>query len=185
MRTRDAFQFARKFSSTDSLAHLKRVKSTAKPGESQAATTKDSVIEILLFPTSVLTASELEAALDAAPLKEYLAEPTWEPEPIDGVERGEREFAGKAYVTAVPAGTARTQEQVDEWGRVWPVQIVHLREGAGAKVRQKGWARAKSQWLGQQAEAVWRAAKEAGEKGEVSRSSGAGAQRSVLRCGLR
>jgi len=167
MRTRDAFQFARKFTSPDALAHLKRVRSTAQPGQSQAATTATSIIEILLFPTAVLAASELVAALATAPVNEFLAAPPWAAEAEAGRVRA-REFAGKAYVTEVPAGTARTQEQVDEWGRVWPVQIVHLREGAGAKVRQKGWARAKSAWLRGQAEAVWKSAVEAGEKGEVS-----------------
>lgn len=163
MRTRDAFQFARKFASPDALAHLKRVKSTAKPGQSQAATTATSVIEILLFPTAALAASELQAALAAAPLGEYLCEPPWEAE-----AEGGREFAGRAYATAVPAGTARTQGQVDEWGEVWPVQIVHLREGAGARVRQKGWERAKVGWLEKEAGEVWARAREAGERGEVS-----------------
>lgn len=144
MRTKDAFQFARKFSSsTDSLAHLKRVKSSVTP---QTATT---IIQILLFPTSVMAEADITAALAASPLAQY----------VD--ERG-------VYVSEVPAGTARTDAQVQEWGTVWPVQIMHVREGAGAKVRQRGWERGKVGWLRAEVKKVWRDAVAAGEKGEVA-----------------
>lgn len=146
MRTKDVFTFARRFSTTDALHHLKRVRS---PPTTDGPATKDTVVSILLFPTSVLPdGAQLGEELDKAPsLKEHLA-------------------SEGAYKVEVPAGTARTKAQVREWGAVWPVQIVHIREGAGAKVRVKGWERAKVDWVNKRARAVWDQARQAGEQGE-------------------
>lgn len=55
---------------------------------------------------------------------------------------------------------------------MWPVQMIHIREGARAMPRGKGWERVKVEWIRKEAERVWRTARDAGEKGEVSLSFG-------------
>lgn len=75
---------------------------------------------------------------------------------------------GETSVLDVPATIARTDAQAEEWGKVWPVQMVHIREGPKALPRAKGWERAKEEWVRREGERVWKAAREAGERGEVS-----------------
>ncbi|TNY20591.1 hypothetical protein DMC30DRAFT_352104 [Rhodotorula diobovata] len=73
----------------------------------------------------------------------------------------------KMYTVDVPAAAARTDKQASEWGSVWPVQVVHVREGAKATMRKKGWERAKLEWVERQARKVWERAEDAGRRGEV------------------
>ena len=71
----------------------------------------------------------------------------------------------------VPAQPAHTEKQAEEWNHVWPVTLVHIREGPKAAFRKKGWERGKMEWIEKEVGRVWGKAKEAGERGEVSRIS--------------
>lgn len=61
-----------------------------------------------------------------------------------------------------------TDQQAHEWGKVWPVQVMHIREGAKALRKKKGWEKAKLEWIESQAKKVWERALDAGRRGEVS-----------------
>lgn len=110
----------------------------------------DMPVSVLLFPVSS-SPSDLHALLTSSPLGSALS-PLPVPEP---------------YIINVPAQPARTDKQAEEWGRVWPVTIVHIREGAKAVRRKKGWERAKLEWIEREMRGVWDKAKEAGRRGEV------------------
>ncbi|GAA5931678.1 hypothetical protein JCM1841_000456 [Sporobolomyces salmonicolor] len=109
----------------------------------------DMPVSVLLFPVSS-SPSDLHALLTSSPLGSALS-PLPVPEP---------------YIINVPAQPARTDKQAEEWGRVWPVTIVHIREGAKAVRRKKGWERAKLEWIEREMRGVWDKAKEAGRRGE-------------------
>lgn len=146
-----AFSFVRKHAARfDELAHLKRVRQVDRTETSVGA---NSTISVLLFPVhtaptdfaTLFASSSLATTLAAAEI------------PLPEV-----------FQVDVPATIARTDAQAEEWGRVWPVQMVHIREGPKALPRSKGWERAKEIWIRREVERVWNAAKEAGERGEVS-----------------
>ncbi|GAA6006657.1 Tad3p [Rhodotorula paludigena] len=160
------FQFVRKHASRkfNELAHLKRVRPIASrapsPSPPPAAdedgdaershrSDPDQLQSVLLFPVASAPA-DLVALLAASPLASALA-----PAPVPAV-----------YTVDVPAEAARTEKQAREWGAVWPVQVVHVREGAKAVKRKKGWERAQVEWVQRQAEKVWERAQEAGRRGE-------------------
>ncbi|GAA5906305.1 hypothetical protein JCM5296_000310 [Sporobolomyces johnsonii] len=109
----------------------------------------DMPVSVLLFPVSS-SPSDLHALLTASPLGAALS-PLPVPEP---------------YIIDVPAQPARTDKQAEEWGKVWPVTIVHIREGAKALRRKKGWERAKLEWIQRETRRVWDKAQEAGRRGE-------------------
>lgn len=67
----------------------------------------------------------------------------------------------------MPSTIARTEAQGREWGKVWPVQMVHIREGPKALPRAKGWERVKKAWVRREGERVWKAALDAQKRGEV------------------
>ncbi|BGP18724.1 hypothetical protein JCM10213_009203 [Rhodosporidiobolus nylandii] len=109
----------------------------------------EAVQQVLLFPVSSAPAN-LEDLLRASPLAAAVGE--------DNVP--------KPYIVDVPAQAAHTEEQAEEWGRVWPVQVVHIREGAKATRRKRGWERAKMEWIEREARRVWERAEQAGQRGE-------------------
>lgn len=153
------FQFVRKHSSRkfNELGHLKRVRPLvprAEPdeetGEHPHRADPDQLQSVLLF--SVASAPpNLSDLLANSPIAKAL-----EPGPPP-----------KMYTVDVPAAAARTDKQASEWGSVWPVQVVHVREGAKATMRKKGWERAKLEWVERQARKVWERAEDAGRRGEV------------------
>ncbi|GAA6041353.1 hypothetical protein JCM8097_007680 [Rhodosporidiobolus ruineniae] len=109
----------------------------------------DVLQQVLLFPVASAPA-DMKELLAASPLAAALGD---EPFP-------------KPYIVDVPAQPAHTEEQAQEWAKVWPVQVVHIREGAKATRRKRGWERAKMEWIERQARKVWQKAEEAGKRGE-------------------
>ncbi|GAA5858948.1 hypothetical protein JCM8547_007169 [Rhodosporidiobolus lusitaniae] len=110
----------------------------------------DAQQRVLLFPVTTAPAN-LQELLAASPLAQQLREGEELPVP---------------YVVEVPAKPAHTEEQAEEWGKVWPVQVVHIREGAKATRRKRGWERAKMEWITKEAKKVWTKAEEAAQRGE-------------------
>ncbi|KPV73499.1 uncharacterized protein RHOBADRAFT_54718 [Rhodotorula graminis WP1] len=152
------FQFVRKHSSRkfNELGHLKRVRPLqprAEPdeetGEHPHRADPDQLQSVLLFPVGSAP-PDLEDLLARSPIGKAL-----EPGPPPSI-----------YTVGVPAAAARTDKQASEWGQVWPVQVVHVREGAKAIMRKKGWERAKLEWVERQARKVWERAEDAGRRGE-------------------
>ncbi|GAA5930466.1 Tad3p [Sporobolomyces koalae] len=169
------FQFVRKHTSRkfNELQHLKRVRpmqnaveeatlvetpcSTAtETTESQTAEPQrkgtlaaDTPVSILLFPVATAP-SDLVQLLASSALTQALA-----PEPIPAL-----------YTVDVPAQAAHTEKQAEDWNKVWPVTLVHIREGPKATMKKKGWERAKIEWSEKEIERVWTSAKEAGKRGE-------------------
>ncbi|GAA6053298.1 hypothetical protein JCM3770_006672 [Rhodotorula araucariae] len=151
------FQFVRKHSSRkfNELGHLKRVRPLAprpspdESGEHPHRADPDQLQSVLLFPVASAP-PDLVDLLAASPIGLALA-----PAPPPTI-----------YVVDVPAAAARTDKQAEEWGKVWPVQVVHVREGAKATMRKKGWERAKLEWVERQARKVWERAEDAGRRGE-------------------
>ncbi|BGP42350.1 tRNA-specific adenosine deaminase subunit tad3 [Rhodotorula kratochvilovae] len=153
------FQFVRKHSSRkfNELGHLRRVRPLAPPpppavpGEPvyPHRADPDQLQSVLLFPVASAP-PDLADLLAASPIGQALA-----PAPPPTI-----------YVVEVPAAAARTDKQAEEWGKVWPVQVVHVREGAKATMRKKGWERAKLEWIERQARKVWERAEDAGRRGE-------------------
>ncbi|KAK4051644.1 tRNA-specific adenosine deaminase subunit tad3 [Microbotryomycetes sp. JL201] len=138
------FQFVRKHTGRfDELNHLKRVKPKVAAIERghQAA---DAPLSVLLFPVATAP-TNLQQLLKETSFGKVNSEP---------------------YVCAVPASVARTEEQAAEWGKVWPVAMMHIREGARALPRARGWEQVKEEWIQREAEDVWRAAVEAEQIGE-------------------
>lgn len=105
----------------------------------------DAPVSILLFPAET-GPTNLDELLAASPLA-FL-----EPKP---------------YLVTVPATIARTEAQANEWGKLWPVTVVHIREGPKALPRAKGWERVKKAWIKREGERVWKAAHDAAARGEV------------------
>ncbi|KAM0789684.1 hypothetical protein ACM66B_006545 [Microbotryomycetes sp. NB124-2] len=142
--TPDVFQFVRKHTGRfDELNHLKRVKPKVTSSE-RGHQTADAPLSVLLFPVATAPAD----------LQRLLLETSFaEVNPVP-------------YVCAVPASVARTKEQAAEWGKVWPVAMMHIREGARALPRARGWEQVKEEWIQREAERVWRAALEAEKRGE-------------------
>ncbi|SCZ98046.1 BZ3500_MvSof-1268-A1-R1_Chr3-3g06540 [Microbotryum saponariae] len=122
------------------LSHLKRVRpllSASSPS-----------VSVLLFPVSSAPSN----------LSELLATH----QPFNDVN-----ITLDLYTLLVPATIARTDAQAENWGQLWPVQTMHIREGPKAKPRAQGWERCKLEWVRSEAEKVWRAAKQSrDEKGE-------------------
>lgn len=75
----------------------------------------------------------------------------------------------------VPTVLARTEAQLQEWTeKAWPVSYVPIREGPKAHPpKSAGWLRTKKEWIDREVAKVWRAAEEAGRRGEVSDSPSA------------
>lgn len=183
------FQFVRKHTGRkfNELAHLKRVRPVYEPlsttstpkvetvdlptqpggdppasptGSSSSSSLKqirqprtgpDALQSVLLFPVSSAP-EDLAELLAASPVGQALL-----PESVPLL-----------YTVEVPAEAAVTDLQASEWGKVWPVQIMHIREGAKATKRKKGWEKAKLEWIESQARKVWERALDAGRRGEVS-----------------
>ncbi|KAM0749917.1 hypothetical protein T439DRAFT_42353 [Meredithblackwellia eburnea MCA 4105] len=144
-----AFAFGKKnFKSKTALSHLKTVKRVNSDIDGRS-NSPDSLISVLLCPISPTTPSlsDLNASLQSSPLANF--------DPVPQI-----------YVVQVPATVARTEKQAEEWGKVWPVTMVHIREGPKALPRAKGWERCKKAWIKKEAEKVWKAAKEAEKRGE-------------------
>lgn len=140
--------FARKNSDQYSaLSHLKRIKKVEGFAASQADSDErgEALIAVVLFP--VHQAPDNITELIANSTIAFLS-------PVP-------------YITKVPATVARTEAQALEWGALWPVTIVHLREGSKALPKAKGWERAKAAWIKREGERVWKAANDAGQRGEV------------------
>lgn len=175
-----AFQWMRKrgsmsvdsSSAFDDLSHLKRVRNhphdpdrdsglipgpgtplgdrnvfVAPNGSQRHLTGPDSLVTVLLLPTSTAPADLQDQISDWATSVGITQTP-------------------KIYVVTVPSAIARTDQQAREWGRLWPVQMVHIREGPRARPRAQGWERAKQQWVRREAERVWLAALDAHKRGE-------------------
>ncbi|GAA5845807.1 hypothetical protein JCM3766R1_000321 [Sporobolomyces carnicolor] len=166
------FQFVRKHTSRkfNELGHLKRVRPIEPPRRDEQASdaTQDDQVEptteaptrkgtlaadapvsILLFPTASAPPN-LAELLESSPLKDALS-----PDPIPPM-----------YTVDVPAQPAHTEQQAQEWNKVWPVTLVHIREGPKATMKKKGWERAKMEWIEREMRKVWAKAKEAGQRGE-------------------
>ncbi|BGP26646.1 tRNA-specific adenosine deaminase subunit tad3 [Rhodotorula toruloides] len=171
------FQFVRKHSTRNKneLSHLKRVRpiessrssspverdrrsDNAEESDGRSSqlsenrrtrTDPDAYQSILLFPVTTAP-TNLVDLLAASPVADIL-----EPNPIPPL-----------YTVEVPVEAAHTEQQAEEWSKVWPVTIVHIREGAKATRKKKGWERAKLEWVEQQARKVWERAEEAGRQGE-------------------
>lgn len=111
----------------------------------------DALQSVLLFPVSSAPPN-LAELLQASPVGQALL-----PEPLPPL-----------YTVEVPAEAAVTDQQAHEWGKVWPVQVMHIREGAKALRKKKGWEKAKLEWIESQAKKVWERALDAGRRGEVS-----------------
>lgn len=77
-------------------------------------------------------------------------------------------IASAPYTIPVPTTFARTQEQLEEWSKVWPVNIIPIREGPKASVKSTGWSRTKKEWIDGEVAKVLKAAKESQRRGEVS-----------------
>ncbi|GAA5904845.1 hypothetical protein JCM6882_003221 [Rhodosporidiobolus microsporus] len=122
---------------------------SSRPRAQSVRTGGDTLQRVLLFPVSsappnlpeLLASSPLAAALGDEPIPEL-------------------------YTVDVPAQPAHTEEQADEWSKLWPVQVVHIREGAKATRRKRGWERGKVEWITREAKKVWQKAEEAGKRGE-------------------
>ncbi|GAA5875125.1 hypothetical protein JCM16303_005018 [Sporobolomyces ruberrimus] len=177
------FQFVRKHTSRkfNELQHLKRVRPIQQPSESNGSAdpsptsslpppvplvndsndpqseepqrkgtlAADTLVSILLFPVATAPPNLLEL-LSSSPLTSALS-----PDPIP-----------ELYTVDVPAQAAHTERQAEEWNKVWPVTLVHIREGPKATMKKKGWERAKMEWIEREIEKVWDKAKEAGQRGE-------------------
>ncbi|KAJ8293198.1 tRNA-specific adenosine deaminase subunit tad3 [Rhodotorula toruloides] len=172
------FQFVRKHSTRNKneLSHLKRVRpiessrssspveqdrpsDNAEESDGRSSqlserrrttrTDPDSCQSILLFPVTSAP-SNLVDLLTASPVADILGSTPVPP----------------LYTVEVPAEAAHTEQQAEEWSKVWPVTIVHIREGAKATRKKKGWEKAKLEWVEQQARKVWERAEEAGRQGE-------------------
>ncbi|TKA55697.1 hypothetical protein B0A53_02833 [Rhodotorula sp. CCFEE 5036] len=109
----------------------------------------DALQSVLLFPVSSAPPN-LAELLQASPVGQALL-----PEPLPPL-----------YTVEVPAEAAVTDQQAHEWGKVWPVQVMHIREGAKALRKKKGWEKAKLEWIESQAKKVWERALDAGRRGE-------------------
>ena len=180
------FQFVRKHTSRkfNELQHLKRVRpiqtapaeqssplplpvpivsndkltagdpqTTSTEGESSRKGTlaADTPVSILLFPVATAP-PDLYDLLSSSPLTQALS-----PDPIPPL-----------YTVDVPAQAAHSEKQAEEWNKVWPVTLVHIREGPKATMKKKGWERAKMEWIEREIGKVWEKSKQAGERGEVS-----------------
>ncbi|KAK4701674.1 tRNA-specific adenosine deaminase 3, partial [Phenoliferia sp. Uapishka_3] len=141
--TQLVFQFARKHAVNFSeLNHLKRVRKVNSPGAHFAG---ETMISVLLFPVSTAPAN-LTELLANSPIAFLSLTP---------------------YVVPAPSMIARTAAQALEWGEVWPVTMVHIREGPRALPKSKGWERVKKAWIKREGERVWKAAKDAATRGEA------------------
>ncbi|GAA6009764.1 hypothetical protein JCM11491_001090 [Sporobolomyces phaffii] len=109
----------------------------------------DTPVSILLFPVATAP-HDLVQLLADSPLTNALS-----PEPIPSL-----------YTVDVPAQAAHTERQAEAWNEVWPVTLVHIREGPKATMKKKGWERAKLEWIESEVEKVWQHAREAGQRGE-------------------
>ncbi|GAA5976025.1 hypothetical protein JCM5350_000289 [Sporobolomyces pararoseus] len=178
------FQFVRKHTSRkfNELQHLKRVRpiqttpaeqsstlpppvpivsndestasdpqTTSTEGESSRKGTlaADTPVSILLFPVATAP-PDLYDLLSSSPLTQALS-----PDPIPPL-----------YTVDVPAQAAHSEKQAEEWNKVWPVTLVHIREGPKATMKKKGWERAKMEWIEREIGKVWEKSKQAGERGE-------------------
>ncbi|GAA5992085.1 hypothetical protein JCM11641_002534 [Rhodosporidiobolus odoratus] len=123
--------------------------STKRPRATSIRTEADSQQQVLLFPVATAPVN-LDELLAASPFAVALGD---SPMP-------------KIYVVDVPAQPAHTEEQARDWSTVWPVTIVHIREGAKATRRKRGWERAKMEWIEREARRAWDKAEEAGRRGE-------------------
>ncbi|GAA6016511.1 hypothetical protein JCM10207_002822 [Rhodosporidiobolus poonsookiae] len=174
------FQFVRKHSNRkfNELGHLKRVKPLAVPAPIPAqaeavaegahvepvparteTTGADAQQHVLLWPVASAPPN-LRELLSASPIAAALAasNPTASPDALAALL--------EPFVVDVPAQAAHTEEQATEWGKVWPVTVVHIREGAKATRRKRGWERAKLEWIEREARKVWNRADEAARLGE-------------------
>ncbi|SCV74797.1 BQ2448_7826 [Microbotryum intermedium] len=122
------------------LSHLKRVRpllSASSPG-----------VSILLFPVSSAPSNLSQLLTNHQPFNDV-------------------NINLQLYTLSVPATIARTEAQAEEWGQLWPVQTMHIREGPKAKPRAQGWERCKLKWVRNEACKVWQQAKKnRDEKGE-------------------
>ncbi|GAA5991638.1 hypothetical protein JCM10908_001067 [Rhodotorula pacifica] len=109
----------------------------------------DALQSVLLFPVSSAPPN-LAELLQASPVGQALLPDLLPP----------------LYTVEVPAEAAVTDQQAQEWGKVWPVQVMHIREGAKALRKKKGWEKAKLEWIESQAKKVWERALDAGRRGE-------------------
>ncbi|GAA5824005.1 hypothetical protein JCM11251_003376 [Rhodosporidiobolus azoricus] len=122
---------------------------SSRPRAQSVRTGGDTLQRVLLFPVSSAP-SNLPELLASSPLATALGD-----EPIP-----------ELYTVDVPAQPAHTEEQAEEWSKLWPVQLVHIREGAKATRRKRGWERGKMEWVEKEAKKVWKKAEEAGARGE-------------------
>ncbi|KAI5481377.1 Set and Cytidine deaminase-like domain containing protein [Pseudohyphozyma bogoriensis] len=136
----------------DPLHHLKRVRplpSLTKPhSDPTQPPVEVKMISVLLFPVHAAPENFMDLLTSSKLASEH------------------PEVDLTPYVLPVPKHIARTETQGEEWGKIWPVLLVHIREGPKATKRSKGWERIKAEWVGREAGKCWAAAKEAGRRGE-------------------
>lgn len=145
-----------------------RSRFAASIGHQRHMTGPDTPVSVLLFPVATAPDDLLQQVSEWAQSLSLtsLALTSCAQSSVEATRSSHPELPLHPYVVSVPSQIARTDQQAREWGRLWPVQMVHIREGPRARPRAQGWERVKQGWVRREGERVWAAAQAAAAQGE-------------------